>query len=143
MKNFLSLIMAVCLCLSAFVFAGCNKSDGNGKDSAQGYKEKYNFEAYVDEDADILGAWEELLPEDSKSDKTVWRFEDSTTLNIVETIGGHSLTVGAAYNYNQKTKELSYMILDTKKEYKVKVSFDGEAMFFIDESGETFKSFER
>ncbi len=140
MKKFLSLILALCLCLSVFVLTGCKNKEG-GKEGAEGYKENYNFNAYVDKDADILGVWEETLSEESKSDRTVWRFEDTTTLNIVETVGGHSLTIVAAYNYNQETKELTYMILDTKKEYNVKVSFDGEAMFFTDENGELFKTF--
>ncbi len=143
MKKIMTLIMAVCLCLSSvFALAGCKSNEG-GKESADSYKEKYNFEAYVDKDAQILGIWEEKLPEDSKSEKTLWRFEDSTTLNIIEKVGGHSLTVGAAYNFNKDTNELVYMILDTKKEYKVTVSFDGEAMFFIDENGETVRNFVR
>ncbi len=139
MKNWFSLVMAVVMCISLLVLAGCKKEDA--KEGAEGYNDNYSFSAHVDKDADILGVWEESLPEDSKSEKTIWRFEDSTTLNIVETVQGHSITVGAAYNYNQETKELTYMILDTKKEYTVKVSFDGDAMFFTDESGELVKTF--
>ncbi|MBQ4569636.1 MAG: hypothetical protein IJA62_06265 [Ruminococcus sp.] len=139
MKNWFSLVMAVVMCISVFALSGCKKEDGN--EGAESYDDNYSFSAHVDEDADILGVWTEALAEDSKSEKTIWRFEDSTTLNIIETVGGHSLTVGAAYNYNQETNELTYMILDTKKEYKVKVSFDGDAMIFTDESGELFKTF--
>ena len=117
MKNWFSLVMAVVMCISVFALSGCKKEDGN--EGAESYDDNYSVSAHVDEDADILGVWTEALAEDSKSEKTIWRFEDSTTLNIIETVGGHSLTVGAAYNYNQETNELTYMILDTKKEYKV------------------------
>lgn len=142
MKKLISLIMAVCLCLSMFALSGCKKNEG-GKEGADSYKGNYNFDAHVDKDAKILGEWEEELSKDSKSEKTIWRFEDSSTLNIIEMVEGYSITVGAAYNFNRDTNELTYMILDTKKEYKVTVSFDGEAMFFIDESGETVKTFVR
>lgn len=139
MKKLLSVIMILSMAFSALMLCGCNKKNSD----AGGYKDNYGFEAHVDEDAEIIGAWREKLPEDSKSDKTIWRFEASTTLNIIESVSGYSLTTGAAYNFNKETNELTYMILNSKKEYNVTVSFEGDTMSFIDEDGEIIKIFTR
>ncbi len=138
MKKMMALLMAVVLCLSVFVLSGCKDKEN---DAAKSYLENYGFDAHVDTDADILGKWQENLSEDAKSDKTIWIFESSTTLNIIENIGSYSLTVGCAYNFDKDTSKLTYLVLDTKKEYIVTVSIDGDSMTFTDESGEIVKSF--
>lgn len=139
MKKTLALLLALIMCILLFALTGCKKKNEDvGPDT---YKEKYGYEAYVAKDADILGSWVENIPQNSKSQKTVWRFEESTTLNIVETVDGRDITTGCAYNFNEKTFELSYLILNEKKDVKVTVAFEGNTMTFTDESGQIIKTF--
>lgn len=46
-----------------------------------------------------------------------------------------------AYNFNEKTNALSYMILSDKEDIKVNVAFDRDTMTFTDESGQVVKTF--
>lgn len=141
MKKTLALIFALLMCVSIFSLAGCKKKDDAVVNGPESYKEKYGYESYVAEDADIIGSWVENLSADSKSDKTVWNFEKSTTLNIVETVGDRNITTGCAYNFNEKTNALSYMILSEKQDIKVTVAFDGDTMTFTDEAGQIVRTF--
>lgn len=141
MKKTLALFLALVMCFSLFALAGCKKRSDEEENGSKNYKERYGYESYVAQDADIIGSWEEKLSEDSKADKTVWHFEKSTTLNIVETVGDRNITTGCAYNFNEKTNALSYMILSDKKDIKVIVAFDGDTMTFTDESGQVVRTF--
>lgn len=140
MKKTLTLLLALVLCLSAVLLAGCKKKQEeiNGPES---FMKNYNFESYVDEDSTILGSWAETLSEDNKSDKTIWRFQDTTALNIVESVKERELTTPCAYNFDEKTGKLVYLNCNTKDIITVNVTIDGDNMTFTDEDGSVTKTF--
>ncbi len=144
MKRILALLMAVLMCLSIFSLAACKKNDKEDSLSgAQRYKEKYDFEAFIEDNADIIGSWTKQLDADSKSSKCAWTFNEDTTIKIVETLKdqGVQVTTDGACNYNEKTGEISYMLVLNKadengkpvsdiKEFDAKVTIEGNKMTF-------------
>lgn len=152
MKRTFALIMVVLMCLSLFALAGCNKKSDNSDvlSGAERYKEKYNFDAYVEEDSSIIGGWKKQLDANSKAGECTWNFDDDTTIKIVETLKdqGIQVTTDGAYNYNEKTGEIKYMLIVNKagadnkpvseiKEYEAKVSLDENKMTFTYSDGTT------
>ena len=141
MKRFFALFLALIMCASIFMLAGCKKKEDVEETGPKTYKEKYGFDSYVEEDSAILGSWVEDLRENSKAQKTVWTFEKSTTLNIIETVDDNKITTGCAYNFNEKKSTLSYLILYSKEDIQVNVSFEGNKMIFTNDEGQVVRSF--
>lgn len=142
MKRSISFFMAIVLCLSVFFLVGCKKK--NNEEALVGpeaFMQNYDFESYVDEDSSILGAWEEKLSADSKAQKTVWNFENTTALNIVETVDNYSITTPCAYNFDEETSKLIYLNCNTRVVTTLEVEFDGNTMTFTDESGNVTQTF--
>ncbi|MBE6737811.1 MAG: hypothetical protein E7566_04055 [Ruminococcaceae bacterium] len=151
MKRIFALIMTVVMCFSLFALAGCKKTEESDVLSgAQRYKEKYDYDAYIEEEADIIGEWKQQLDSSSEASECVWTFNDDTTIKITETLKGQGvkITTNGACNYNEKTGEINYMLLLNKtgndgklvseiKEYDAKVSVDGNKMTFTYTDGTT------
>lgn len=151
MKRIFALIMVVLMCLSLFALAGCKKNEDSGTLSgAERYKEKYNYDAYVAEDADVIGEWKQELDADSNASSCVWTFGEDSTIWISETLKDNDVkvTTDGAFNYNEKTGEINYMLVGNKegedgnrvpdiKEYDAQVTFDGDKMTFTYTDGTT------
>ena len=139
MKRALALFLTLIMCCSLLALAGCRQK--NGELGPDAFLENYNFESYVAEDSKIIGTWKESLPKDSKSDKTFWRFESTTALNIIETVDGSEATTACGYNYNEKTNQLIYLICNTKEIMKVEVTIKDNTMTFKNSKGEVIRTF--
>lgn len=151
MKRLIALIMTAFICLSLFSLAGCKKTDNKGiSESVDKYKDKYGFEAHVVEDAEIIGEWNMQLDANSTSKEIVWDFRENSVLYVVETVKKNNLrlTTDGAYNYNEKTGEINYMIITSKAgddgkpvsdvlNKHAKVTFDGDTMTFAYDDGTT------
>jgi len=153
MKKTLSLILVCILALSVLALTGCKKNNDTSDQltGPERYKEKYGFEAHVEEDSEIIGEWIEESDKDSNSAKIVWKFEDNGTLFVVEALKEPNTyaTTDGAFNYNEKDGKIEYLLLATKGlnekaepipntiHEKATVSIDDDKMTFTYEDGTT------
>lgn len=142
MKRALALVLTLIMCCSLFAFAGCKKQQ-NADVGPEAFLKNFNFESYVSEDSDILGAWQEVLTDKSKSTGTTWNFEETTALNIVENVNGRKITTACGFNYNEKTNQLIYINCDTKDIMKYTVTIEDNLMILTTSDGKVVKSFKK